>query len=73
MKTIALLLSVALLSTVVLAEQVAVRHPEKALVHGFLALRTQNGTTVADGEYTPAREKLVVDAGFVFHFKDGSL
>ena len=72
MKTIALLLSVALLSTVVLAEQVAVRHPE-GLVHGFLALRTQNGTTVADGELLQNASGDRVTSRLVFRFKDGSL
>ena len=73
MKTIALLGSVALLSAgAVFGEQVAVRHAE-GLVHGFLALRTQSGTTVADGELLQNASGDRVTSRLVFRFKDGSL
>jgi hypothetical protein len=73
MKTVVLLASVVLLSSnVSLAEQVAVRQTE-GLVHGFLALRTENGTTVADGELIQIARGDRVTSRLVFRFKDGSI
>src|SRR5260370_13473956 len=43
------LICVALLPARLSAEQLAMRHTE-GLVHGFLALRTLEGNTLADGE-----------------------
>ncbi len=54
------------------AEQVSVRHTE-GLTHGFLALRTLDGKTIADGEVTQYAEGDVVKTHLVFHFRDGSL
>jgi hypothetical protein len=51
---------------------VAVRHTE-GLTHGFLALRTLEGKTLADGEITQFAEGEVVKTHLVFHFRDGSL
>jgi hypothetical protein len=55
-----------------IGEQVAVRHAE-GLVHGFLALRTLDGTPLADGDLIQTSRGLRVTSRLVFHFKDGSL
>src|ERR1051326_9467219 len=52
--------------------QVAVRHQE-GLVHGFLALRTLEGETLADGDLMQTARSGRVTSRLVFHFKDGSL
>ena len=52
--------------------QVAVRHQE-GLVHGFLALRTLEGETLADGDLMQTARSDRVTSRLVFHFKDGSL
>ena len=49
-----------------------VRHPE-GLVHGYLALRTLEGETLADGDLLQNVRGDQVTARLVFHFKDGSL
>jgi hypothetical protein len=54
------------------AQPVAVRHPE-GLVHGFLALRTLQGETLADGDLLQNAHGPEVTSRLVFHFKDGSL
>ena len=54
------------------AEQVSVRYME-GLLHGFLALRTLEGKSLADGELTQVAEGDRVKSHLVFHFKDGSL
>src|SRR5207253_8898579 len=54
------------------AEQVSVRQTE-GLLHGFLALRTLEGKSLADGELTQVAEGDRVKSHLVFHFKDGSL
>ncbi len=54
------------------AEPVRVRFTE-GLVHGFLALRTTDGTTVADGDLIQYARAGRVTARLVFRFKDGSL
>src|SRR5437764_69211 len=53
-------------------DAVAVRQPEGEL-HGFLALRTMDGTTIADGEMLQSVREGKVTTRVVFHFKDGSL
>lgn len=55
-----------------LGEQVAVRHTE-GLVHGFLALRTLDGTTIADGDLIQVARGDRVTSRLVFRFKDGSI
>src|SRR5579862_2849415 len=55
-----------------LGEPVKVRHAE-GLVHGFLALRTLDGTTIADGDLLQSARGTLVTSRLVFHFKDGSL
>jgi len=54
------------------AEPVRVRFTE-GLVHGFLALRTTDGATVADGDLIQVARAGRVTARLVFRFKDGSL
>lgn len=67
--TLCLLLICAAAAT---AEPVAVRHTE-GLVHGFLALRTTDGKTVADGDLIQNAAGGRVTSRLVFRFKDGSV
>jgi hypothetical protein len=53
-------------------EPVAVRHTE-GIVHGFLALRMLDGTTIAHGDLIQLARGTRVTSRLVFHFKDGSL
>ena len=53
-------------------ESVPVRHPEGSL-HGFLALRTLEGATIADGDLIQTASGTRVTARLTFHFTDGSL
>ena len=55
-----------------LAESVAVRHLG-GLTHGFLVLRTLDGTRIADGDWTQIVRGARVTSRLVFHFTDGSL
>jgi hypothetical protein len=57
---------------VLLAEPVPVRHPE-GLIHGFLVLRTADGSEIADGELMQSARGDRVTSQVIFHFKDGSL
>jgi hypothetical protein len=54
------------------AAPVAVRHAE-GLVHGFLALRTLAGDTLADGDLIQVARGDRVTSRLVFRFKDGSI
>src|SRR5436309_7769292 len=73
-RLLALLLACAalLLTNALSAEQVSVRHME-GLLHGFLALRTLEGKSLADGELTQVAEGDRVRSHLIFHFKDGSV
>jgi hypothetical protein len=51
---------------------IAVRHAE-GLVHGFLVLRTLDGTAIADGDFIQTAAGSQVTIRFIFHFRDGSL
>jgi hypothetical protein len=53
-------------------QTIAVRHAE-GLVHGFLILRTLDGTPVADGDLIQTSRGDRVTTRLVFHFKDGSI
>lgn len=64
--------AVLLLPNASVGEQVAVRHTE-GLVHGFLALRNLDGSTLADGDLIQTARGTRVTSRLVFHFKDGSL
>jgi hypothetical protein len=55
-----------------LAEPVAVRQVE-GLVHGFLALRSMDGTALADGDLVQTVRGDQVTNRLVFRFKDGSI
>lgn len=54
------------------ADPVAVRNVE-GLVHGFLALRTTDGETIANGDLIQRAQGNRVSSRLVFHFKDGSI
>ncbi len=54
------------------AESVSVRYPE-GLTHGFLALRTLEGKTLAEGDLTQVVRGNRVTMRVLFHFKDGSV
>jgi hypothetical protein len=54
------------------AEPVRVRHTE-GLVHGFLTLRTLDGTTLAHGDLVQQAKGSTVTSRLTFRFKDGSL
>jgi hypothetical protein len=56
----------------VMADPIAVRHAE-GVVHGFLALRTMTGETIADGDVIQVARGDRVSTRLVFHFKDGSI
>jgi len=53
-------------------QTVVVRHPE-GLVHGFLVLRTLDGTLLADGDLIQTAVGARVTTRLVFRFKDGSI
>jgi hypothetical protein len=53
------------------AESVIVRHTE-GLVHGFLVLRTLDGTRIADGDLVQVARGARVTSRLRFHFTDGS-
>jgi isoprenylcysteine carboxyl methyltransferase (ICMT) family protein YpbQ len=53
-------------------ELVTVRYTE-GIVHGFLALRTTEGKTLADGDLIQTARGSRVTARLVFRFRDGSL
>lgn len=71
--SLAVLLAAALLEPGAMsAEPVVVRHAE-GLVHGFLALRTLAGETLADGDLIQVARGDRVTSRLVFRFKDGSI
>jgi hypothetical protein len=53
-------------------EPVAVRHIE-GVVHGFLVLRTLDGSPLADGDLIQVARGTRVTTRLTFHFRDGSL
>lgn len=55
-----------------LGSPVPVRHTE-GIVHGFLSLRTLDGTAIADGDLSQLANGDQVTSHLVFRFKDGSL
>ena len=63
--------SVLLGSVTLAAAPVAVRYTE-GVVHGFLILRTLDGTPIADGELIQIARGTRVTSRLAFHFKDGS-
>jgi hypothetical protein len=54
------------------ADSVEVRHPQGS-AHGFVALRTLQGTRLATGDMTQIVHEDRVTSRVVFHFRDGSL
>ena len=70
---IGLLTSAALLQHAGLpAESVPVRHME-GTVHGFLAVRTMEGETIAAGDLLQVVQGDRLVSNLIFHFKDGSV
>jgi hypothetical protein len=61
-----------LFSAALLAEPVAVRHPE-GTVHGFLVLRSMEGKTLAAGDLIQTVQGNRLTSHLIFHFKDGSV
>ena len=73
MRVITTAVIVALLSSTGLrAEPIRVRHAE-GLVHGFVTLRTVDGTPVANGDLIQTSSGNRVTTRLVFRFKDGSV
>ena len=68
----AFLLSALLCATSARGEAVAVRHHE-GVVHGFLVLRTLDGSLLANGDLIQVGRGDQVTTRLVFHFKDGSV
>ena len=62
----------ALALSMLAAEPIKVRHPEGTL-HGFLALSTDQGQVLADGDLVEIVRGNRVTTRLVFRFKDGSL
>jgi hypothetical protein len=56
----------------ILAAPVPVRFSE-GLMHGFLVLRTVDGTSIAQGDLLQVGKDGELDKRMVFHFKDGSI
>src|SRR5580698_2800098 len=69
---VVLLFSATLLRAADVGTPVTVRHTE-GTIHGFLALRTPEGETVAFGDISQTSKGNSVTTHLVFHFKDGSL
>ncbi len=59
-------------SAAVCGEPVGVRHTE-GIVHGFLVLRTLDGTRIADGDLIQRAQGTRVTSRLTFRFKDGSI
>jgi hypothetical protein len=57
---------------VVRADTVRVRHLEGG-IHGFLALRTLDGTIIADGDLIQSADSARVTSRLAFKFRDGSV
>jgi hypothetical protein len=57
---------------IAVAEPVSVHHPEGTL-HGFLALTTEQGQVLANGDLIQVVRGDRVTAHLTFHFKDGSI
>ena len=70
-RTVLVSIAAALTSAILTAQPVEVRRLE-GLVHGFLTLRTLDGTLLADGEWTQVLRGDRVHARLTFRFADGS-
>lgn len=67
-----ILLAAAMLGANLHADPVPVRHPQGS-AHGFLALKTMDGTRIATGDATQVVHGDRVTSHVVFHFRDGSI
>jgi hypothetical protein len=54
------------------AEQIPVRYPQGS-IHGYLALKTLDGVSIATGEVTQTVRGSRVTSRITFHFRDGSI
>jgi len=70
---VALLACVTVLAATRLAGEPVAVHYTEGIVHGFLALRTLDGKTVADGDLIQVARGGRVTSRLVFRFKDGSV
>lgn len=70
--TVVLLLGTLLFANRLTGDQVRVHYTE-GLSRGFMVLRTQDGTPIADGESSQVVKSGIVTSHLTFHFKDGSL
>ena len=66
------ILAAALFSPSLHADPVPVRHPQGS-AHGFLVLKTLNGTRLATGDVTQVVHGNEVTSRMTFHFRDGSI
>lgn len=66
------ILFAAWLSTAALAEQIPVRHIQRPM-HRFMVTRSQDGKTIARGEFRQAAQGDEVSMRLTFHFIDGSI
>lgn len=66
------ILFAAWLSTAALAEQIPVRHIQRPM-HRFMVTRSQDGKTIARGEFWQAAQGDEVSMRLTFHFIDGSI
>src|SRR5436190_1138163 len=73
-RSLALFVAMTVLTSagVLQGQPVAVRHTE-GIVHGFLALRRLDGTSIADGDLIQRARGSRVTTRLVFRFKDGSV
>src|SRR5829696_3618867 len=72
MRRIQLIVLALLTGSVVHTEPITVRYPE-GLVHGFLVLRSLDGTTLANGDLLQTNSGSRVMSQLKFRFKDGSV
>jgi hypothetical protein len=61
-----------LLSANLRADPIRVRHPQGS-AHGFVALKTMEGTRIATGDMTQMVHGNLVTSRLIFHFRDGSV
>jgi hypothetical protein len=73
-RVLALILAVAaLLWPCALPADLINMHYQEGLLHGFLTMRTEDGTAIAVGDVTQIARGDSVTSDLIFHFKDGSL
>jgi len=58
--------------TAALAEPIAVRHIQRPM-HRFMVARSEDGKTIASGEFSRAAQGDEVTMSLTYHFVDGSI